>query len=427
MGEFLSAHTASQLAAWGVSMRGSIRSRQRCPHCQARGQFELKDFGRGVRALVCQCGQFWANRLEVMIRWRGFTHLIRYDQTGQRLTDYIHAERVHGEINNQLERGAFYPELWASAKANKLLWDNYLSDYLDREAKRLLPERAATMSKKLSLARHLAWFNGRNLREIRTGDLEDFAALPCLALALAPKTRKDLVEELRHIFRRAVARDELERLPEFPAVEVPEAAIAWLMPETQDTIIACIPPEHRPIFAFMMTYAVRPSEACALCWDKIDRQGGCFYLTRTFSRRLLMERTKTRRADVLPIGREFTVYLESMAPGIGKAPVFRNPLADRRRNPEQFYLLDFLEDLWARAVQEAGAQPIKLYNATRHSRGMQALNLEGWGIEAVRSLLRHTSERHTRRYARAEMGLVRRIIDRERVVPLIDRQRKDRP
>lgn len=405
-------------------MRGSIRSRQKCPHCGAQGKYHTQDFGRGVRALVCQCGQFWSNRLEVMVRWHGFTHLIRHDQAGRRLTDYIHAERVLGEINNQIERGGFFPELWASAKANKLLWDNYLAEYLAAEERRLLPERAATLAKKRALARHLVWFNGRNIREVRAGDLEDFAALPCLSLALSPKTRKDLVEELRHIFRRAASRDDIERLLQFPVVEVPESEIAWLKADTQETLLAQLPAVHRPIFAFMMTYAVRPSEACALCWDKVDRQEGCFYLSRTFSRRQLMERTKTRRTDVLPIGRSFAAYLDSVPPGIGRAPVFRNPEADPRRNPEGFYLLDYLETLWARAVAEAGIRPIRLYNATRHSRGMQAINEEGWGIEAVRTLLRHSSERHTRRYARAELGLVRQLVDREPTPLPTDRQRR---
>ncbi|MBI5522406.1 MAG: site-specific integrase [Desulfarculus sp.] len=378
-------------------MRGKIVSRQRCPACGQAGHFDIRDFGRGRRALLCQCGGFIANRLEVVVKWQGAVYRITHDQSGQRLTDYVHAERAQGLINNQIERGGFYPTLWTSAKHNRLLWENYLRDYLRAEEDRLLPGRAATLAKKKAWARHLVWFNGRNLRELRTADLEQYASLPCLRLALAPKSLADVMVELRHILERAEARDDIERAPQVPPVQVPRRAVKVMTADQQVRVLESIPTPHRPIFMFLMEYGCRVSEACALCWDMVDREREVVVLARTFSRRVLAEATKTRRDNTLPIVGWFQTHLEAMPPGLHQTPVFQNPEADPRRNPARFYSPDILNSIWRDALEEAELEPIPLKNGTRHSRGKQ-LRDAGWDPHLIARLLGHASTHHTMRY-----------------------------
>lgn len=397
MGEIISPHLVAQLASWGLSMRGKIVSRQKCPACGQAGSYELKDFGRGRRALLCRCGGFIANRLEVVVKWQGMTYRITHDQVGQRLTDYVHAERAQGLINNQIERKDFYPALWTSAKHNRLLWENYLRDYLADEEARLLPERKATLSKKKAWARHLTWFNGRNLRELRTADVERFATLPCLRLALAPKSLADLLVELRHILERAEARDDIERAPQVPSVQLPRRAVRIMTADQQTRVLERIPAPHRPIFLFLMEYGCRVSEACALCWDMVDREREVVILARTFSLRSLAEATKTRRDNTLPIVGWFQTYLEGRPTGLHQTPVFQNPEAHANRNPARFYYADALNRIWRSALEAEGLEHLPLKNGTRHSRGKQ-LRDAGWDPHLIARLLGHASTHHTMRY-----------------------------
>lgn len=381
----------------GVSMRGKLASQQRCPMCGVKGKYREIP-GKG---LVCQCGGFAATALHVYIKWDGKPWRIIYDYHGRPLTNYPHAQRAYGEINSQIELGTFDPRLWTNAKANRLLWENYLADYLAREQMRCPP---ATASKKRSQVKHFVWFNGRTIREIKTSHCQDFAALPCLQLALAPKTRADLLAELRHIFEQAVAREDIERAPKVPAVTVPEKPIDWLAPEEQAAALAKIPEEHRPIFQFMMYYGCRVNEATALMWDQVDRAKGVFHFARTISRRKQSATNKTKKARPLPIMDFFESYLDTIPPGLGETPVFRNPKA---RNPEGRYTQDFLLSTWYAASEAAEIPHVTLKNATRSSRGMQAMNLDGWGQEDVALLFGHTSTQHTRKYARPELNRLR--------------------
>lgn len=407
MGDLLSAQTQPLAAqVWGLCMRGRLRTRQHCPACgQARGH-QLVTPRRGSPYFLCSCGQ-QLDQVEIDLRWGGKRYAIIHDQRGERFPSYAHAQRALEVIRSQIDEGKFEPALWAGQRANRLLWENWLADYLAREEARLLPDRRASLHKKRALAKHLAWFNGRNIREIKSGAVQDYFSLPCLRLALAPKTLADLAGELRHIFAEARHRDEIEREPRVPPVQVPEQAIRWLTPAQQDALLAALPDQHRPIFGFLMVYGCRVSEACALCWDRVDPAQGVVHLDRTFSRRRLQDRPKTRRPHTLPIVPALAEYLAGSPRGIHRLPVFRNPEA---RSPEGWYTEDFLANLWRRALEDAGLAWLPLKNGTRHSRGMQALNLDGWGMEAVRRLLGHTSTAHTRKYAEADVELLRDLL-----------------
>jgi integrase len=377
-----------------IPMHGSIRSKQRCPECGAANKWRHHR-GRSSDALVCSCGKAIATRLYVVIGYKRKVLWIGYDRAGNRLQSYEQAERAQAQISEDIDAGRFIPQMWLGVDRNRLLWRNYRQDYLKREAGRLT--RKATLDKKRSLLAHTAWMDEMNIRDIRAGHLADYEALPCLRMALADKTRADLMGEIRALLRNAYAREEIERIPEVPTVKVPKKAVAWMNQEEQTAILEQIPTQHRPIFFFLMEYGTRPSEACALCWDNIDFKHGIFTLTRTFSRRKLCQGTKQRADNPLPIVGWFADHLATLPRSFGSLPVFQNPEADTSRNELRFYLPDFLNKLWHAAIKAAGAKPIRLYNGTRHSVGTQR-SLEGWSREDISRLLGHASLAHTDKY-----------------------------
>ena len=109
------------------------------------------------------------------------------------------------------------------------------------------------------------------MREIRTADVEDFAALPCLELALAQSIRGALLKILRNLFRWAERWEDIDHAPAVPSVDIPEKEIPWLMPEEQAAVLDQIPQEIGAARLFRNPDA-RPE--LALLKAKRDRKSG---------------------------------------------------------------------------------------------------------------------------------------------------------
>ena len=427
MGDLLLANPAL-LAAWGVKVRGNIRSRQTCPVCGRQGKFKKLE---GAPVLICQCGQFPATKLEISINWHDHHVRITHDENGRRLSDYVHAERALGLINNQIENKTFNPEEWRSARSNKFLWQNYLADYLQRESNR---SKKASYKKKSIIAKHLTWFNNRNIKEIRTADIQDFTLLPCFNIGFSQKFRKDVIEELRHIFMDAYNREVINRVPTFPTIHVPTRAKKWLTVSAQLEIMDKMPEDDRPLFWFMMQYAVRPGEACALCWDCIDIDNRTLVLARTMSMNALGSTPKSRSDRALPIMGWFEEFIKSVSPetarwniaksrqnvknGLDPLPVFVNPNAVASKNPNRFYTTSLVGYRWREARAAAGYPDVQLKNATRHSAGFRFL-YEGYDMGFISAFLGHSDERTTRKaYADYDAEIIRRRLESAPVAEL---------
>ncbi|MBW2619619.1 MAG: hypothetical protein JRC92_12160, partial [Deltaproteobacteria bacterium] len=293
-----------------LSEIGRITSQQVCPECGLRGRYNETQGG-----LICQCDRFSPELYDITVYHRRQKLRITHDHLGRRIDGYRHARRVLEVIRSRDDEGAFNPQEWAGALSNRSLWPNFVDDYLDREALRLLPERRATYDKKRSLCRHLRLGFQCHVRSVTTAMVRDYLAKPCLRLALSPKTISDLAGELRYLLRDAQIRGVIVHPPPVPSIQVPETPIQWLDVEAQDQVLRLIPETHRPIFGFLFLYGCRVGEACALCWDQIDVENGAFYLARTFSRRRLSQTNKTKRLAPLPVQPEFVEILEEEARG----------------------------------------------------------------------------------------------------------------
>lgn len=394
-------------------MSGRIVSQQTCKVCGKKGKYS----SCGDSGMICECGKFTPDLYEVEIYHKRKKTRITHDKKGRRIDGYRHAKRCLELIRAEIDDDVFNPLDWASEKANRLLWPNYLDDYLDGERRRLLPKQMATFDKKKSMARHLRGAFAENIKAIRTAQVEDFIHQLTHEGELAEKTIADLATELRYIFNRAERREDIQRAPYVPSVAVPEQPIRWLNHDSQVKVLEKIPEEHRPIFVFLFLYGCRVAEACALCWDQVDFEQGAIFLTRTFSRRKLINTTKTKRASALPIWPDTEAVLRKAEASCrddnrlpaGEAPVFVNQRARAKKNQHRFYSPDFLNSTWKKALREAGVRDIQLKNATRHSRASQLLNA-GMNLDMVAKFLTHTNTAHTKKYAALELGTMRRAV-----------------
>lgn len=360
-------------------MRWKVISRATC-ECGARSWSEW--------CTCLACGKP-APHVEFQVKWLGRPLRITHAQRGQRLISLKQAVAAQEDIAREMREGVFSPVAWRPT--SPLLWEHYLDAYLVREKSRCTK---ATYDKKRAQVAHLKEaFQGMNIRDLRTAHIQDWAA----TLTMADKSQADLLGELRFILRQAEWREDIKVAPHVPTVKVAQKPIDWLLPEEQHAAFEKIPKVHQPIFATLFFYGMRPGEVCAAMWDQVNLSAHTFTISRTVSRRRIVERTKTSRPNVLPLTGPLAEYCAQVR-GFPKTPIFKNPEATSESG---CYTEDFLNSLW-KAVRP---REIKLYNAARHSKGMQALNLDGWTVDELQRLFGHTSPQHTRKYA--EMGVAR--------------------
>ena len=394
----------AQLAALGITVAkkpGKILSRQKCGFCGSKGKYELRTYGEGPgqqRWLFCaNCGKLPATLLEIKVWWDGKWRWLRHNAQGERLASYDMAEAALGEIRRQIDSGEFNPAFWTAASKNELIWETFLAGYLERQEKRMEAGRItkATLDKRKStLNKHTKYFNGRNLRTIHAGHLDDWLD----SLDLAAKTKLDLAREMGQVLQNAYDRELIERIPRPPRVQLPKRKIRWLPAEAQAEILEQMAEEHRPLFMFMMEYGCRPSEATELRWGDIDWLHNTFVFQRAISRRRPGSATKQRRDNDLPIVGWFEGWLESIPRGLPDQLVFKNTLTRKNRhNPERRYVSDTLNKIWREAVEASEYEFIPLYNAVRHSRGNQARR-DGWDVGMIARLLGHASTKYVQEF-----------------------------
>ena len=271
----------------------------------------------------------------------------------------------------------------------------------------------STLRKRRALWAHLRVAFDLNIKEIKFRHIEDWL----LTVKKSQKYRRDLVEELRRLLHLAHRRREIDRVPHLPTVRVDEKPIKFLTESKQALVLEHLSPEHRPVYRFYFEHGIRPAEVCALCWDMVDLDERIFYVARTLQDRRLADTTKGRAAMAMPITRtDLVIFVEAAEAAkrdgvvpAGKVPVFRNPEADPNRNPAQRYLPDFLTSRWNKAVAEAGLPPIRLYSG-RHSRAMQ-LKKRHVPNDTIARTLGQRSTAHTSKYARADVSIVRSVLD----------------
>ncbi len=403
MGEVLSKNQIRALEALGICVSrqpGRIISRQRCPVCGVSGDYTLRTFGEGadqIRVLFCaNCMQFPATLLEIRFNWQRKTRRITHNEQGERLTTYDMAEAALGEIRRQIRAKTFNPAYWSAARHNELLFMNFRDKFMQLQKQRVASGEItqATYDKRRSLVKHSTFFDHMNLREINAGHIKDWVT----GLKLAQKTKLDLVGDLGLLFQEAVDREMIKRAPRLPKLSVPKRAIRWLTAEAQATILDKIAPAHRPIFLFMMEYGCRIGEACALQWGDIDWLHSEFVFRRCFSRRRLGTTTKQRRDNPQLITGWFEQWLKEQPRGLPDQPVFKNlKTRPHPKNPDRYYREDTLNKLWKEALEAAEFEPIKLYNAVRHSRGNQARRA-GMDPVMIARLLGHASTKYVNEY-----------------------------
>ena len=371
---------------------GPVGGSERSTSVKARARYYYRK-ERGIYVVYL----YWGKENGRRKKWTRHT----FDHEGIPLVHEVLAKELVKRINKDISvKGAsFDPRRWFNLSYKDYHFKLYAERWLDKREAQLAPSYFRDV-KRAILKYCVPFFGEMNIRVIRAADIEDF--LYWLPQRLSLKTKKNILGVLHKLLADAWRREDIDKVPPFPQISIPESEIKWLPSDVQLEVIAAIPEVHRPIFKLMAYYGLRPGEARALHWEDISWETETISIKRTFSDNQLRPRTKTGRIKYLPLTEEAAEILKPIR-GIAGF-VFRNEFGKPYRKQR-------LQTLWNEAIKAVNAPKVTLYQGVRHSKGCQLINERGADIEHVKELLGHTRSDMTRRYARVSAGTLRKLLE----------------
>jgi integrase len=327
------------------------------------------------------------------LHWKGERYFLYSDKDGVAFGPSIrHAERMLAHINYEIDHGIFDPKNYIKRELKSLLFANYAQAWLDRQQSRAEKGRLSReyiRSVSSYLRNHLIpALASKSIRDINAGGIED---LVDGFEDISAKTIRNIIFTLHKILKDAKRRGDINKLPEFPKIEVGEPDTRWLLPEDTMRIIGAIPcPVRRAFFIFLAEMGCRPGEARALRWEKVDFRKGMVKIAAGMDGEIFRPTTKEKDARELPMSESVMEALESLPRSLNgfvftyRGRPFTHKLIDRT---------------WRKACKEVGIEGITLYQGTKHSKGTWAAT-QGIPMNLIQDYFGHKSQASTRRYAK---------------------------
>lgn len=336
-------------------------------------------------------------------------HIYRYN--GELMLHRRYAEKLLACMQADVENGCFRIEKYTTETPTDVI--PYMREWLETVSDTLKP--ATQHEYKNSIERHLVPFFQEHpiqLHEIRYDTLLKLTR----SIQRAGKGKMNVMYCLHRCLDFAWRSGRIVAVPPFPERKqygIKDPEIKWLPEERQIAIINAIPQEHQPIFWWLKFHLRRPSEACAL--HKVDynpMDGGVFVIRRTFSRKMLVNSTKTGKIHIIPCHDEFKPIMEYMLNeqkqwGIVSPYFFVNPTGHK---PGRHYTNVMLNNLWKVACRVAG-ESIDLYSGTKHSSCSQYINEKGLSMSDLQAITDHARLDSVKRYAKMEVQRKRDLMN----------------
>ena len=366
-------------------MLGGIYTRQRCPLCGSK----MVD----NRINACTCPDHpdqKASRFEVIFRG-----------IGRRFNDYRAAFQFLTGLRHEVTQGKFDPRDYR--KDNPLGFSTLAWQWLEKKKTAVRPSSWRNLRN--YLGRAMAFFGGRNIKEIGYADLEDLLEAQ---QDLSPKTRANMKSALHDFWRWLLKRQVITpaQVPAFPEVKFELGHRRTVDKGTQLAILEevrrisqSIDPRVYIGIRFLCTYiSVRPAEMAALKEGDIDLGNGY----------LLIPHPKEKALKRVPLLEEDVELLRSLPRGLPELPFFRHPPGIKGCRAGAAYGEKYFWKWWKRACDNLGIEGVDLYGGTRHSSAL-ALRAEGCSPEQIRRATMHATNKAFERYYRVEADEVRDV------------------
>jgi integrase len=349
-----------------------------------------------------------ASRYLISIYWEGKRYRVfRHPVTQEPFFARQSAEKQLNKIRTEIDDGYFNPAAWfPNSPLSVRLYTKTWLESIDVSKK---THRDYTGYCKNYI---IPFFKDKDIRTIRYSDVVQFKKW--VSKNRASKTTYNVVSALKTMLNFAWKSEDILKPVPFPklSMELPQE-IEYLTMDQQDQVLAAIPEQDRPIFAFMMDNGTRIGEARALMKDRVKDDH--IIIDTVFSDNDLQPCADNKRGGMIGL----TDYTRELLAGIKPN---LSPFVFTRADGKP-YTNKNLNTIWREACQKVGLH-IKLYNAVRHSLGCQLLDM-GVDIDIVRQQLRHTNSKMTQRYARRSNNLVTDALNQRRG-NVIQMPKKDR-
>ncbi len=399
---------------------GTIGTWQKCLKCKKRFSAESGFLCHGYKA----------DNYFIQVYWKGRKHRIYSQRDGTSIDSLERAVRTLERISGEIEAERFDPANYSrkrkaehSATQYFFRWLNLLEAKVpsgDISPRYLKQQTYIVQTYLISRLGHM------DIREIRTRHVANFRLQ--LPSRLSPKTRKEIMDCLARILRRAHYEEIIDTIPQFEPIPQSMSHPLWIDRETQDKILEAIEPWHRPIFLFMCRQGVRPSEARALQVQDLNLYEGTVTIRRSFGSKGsdIIKETKTRRQREIPLEDAVWEMLKEHCKDIlPKAWVFtcQNRRQGKPYGTSHPYSHTGLQEIWNRVCKAVNIR-INIYQATRHSVASQAIN-EGISERLVGDFLGHSDSRVTRKYAHTNIETLRCVPNRKaKIIPFVTQKRR---
>ncbi len=280
-----------------LCMKGTIRTFDKCPRCGGK-------FKDGVKGLRCAPCKTTPSRYYIDFPWKGERLRLFCDRDDHPFSSYEAAHRYLTVMRAKVDEKDFDPREYIKIEVKKLYFENYAAAWLERRERQVLQNqlsRGYLRSAMIYLNRYVTpYFKGQNIRDIQEGDLEDFRDQ--LPLHLKPKTVYNIIGILSKIFNDARRRRDIHRLPEFPRIEVADPETCWIGKQEQRRVLDQVKdPLKRALYLLMMETGVRPGEARALKWSRVQFGADIIVIAAAMDEDVYKERTQEKDVRFLPM------------------------------------------------------------------------------------------------------------------------------
>lgn len=317
-------------------------------------------------------------------------------------------------INAEIKEGRFDPTYWIRAEIEQRKFEMQYATWLEQKKKEMDRGSFSQATLRLYESYNTHHFQGLNELDVRAIRLKDLQTLvDAMPKGLSLKYIQNMMNALKTFFKWAIRWGTLDKLPVFPEIKGDGGKVSRAI-RYQDQLDAIenLPEEHREIFSFMRETALRISECCALKVKDLDLGNSRVLIQRTFSERKIVERTKQRKKNWIPLTDESYEIAERRAhQRFGEDFLFLNPKTGNA------YLPDFLRRLW----RKHSKIPLTLYESMRHSTISDWAN-SGANAFTIRDGARHTDIRTSARYVHNAMTDVRAMMNRAKVIHINEKK-----
>ena len=378
------------------------------------------DFGQGgfcMKGSIQQHSKYnyyyvaWPDngKIKTVSRYKGF--LCRDGEIAG-MTGRQMAERLLSLMRADVENGTFRIEKWKGEAPSDII--PYLWKWLEEDGGSLSP--ATHKDYENSIKNHLIpWFT-KNPYQIHELQYDVLCRL-LNDINRTGKGKKNVIYCLRRCLVHAFKSNRIPVMPLFPEerkYNIVDPIIKWLPEERQIKVIRAIPEMHQPIFWWLKYHLRRPSEAMALHRIDYDKEQDAFIIRRTFSAKVLVQYTKTKKIHLIPCHSEFKKIMQKMPIRIDSQYFFVNP---HGKLAGKHYSLACMEDIWHQGCAKAG-EDIDMYSGLKHSSCSQYINEKHYSLDQVQMLTDHARRESVKRYASVQLDEKRRLLEGKQVVYL---------